>query len=485
MTHNVIDITKLVPIPKTPAPPTNQIELDRLIYTLKFGDHHPLRDEAQLNQTLLQEVQDFLIEEHATLVRESFGNRVKKKVLQKIITQYLSQNAKNNMNGYDLGQLSKQMVNEISGLGVFDVILESGDVTDVAFNGTEIWIKDNQKGKYKSDYSITSDEVEKIATKIARATGRTWNYTKPELDAELGALRINAMDKDIATYGVTLAIRKASEDLRVTEQNFVKSELGSELIRDFLKACIAANCNILITGETGTGKTELLKYLLGFTNDKDRINLLEDTREMNLKKHYPNKDIMAWRTRSTEDMTKSIGYERLLRSSLRSDPEWIVVSETRGGEALDMIKAGMTGHRIGTSLHSKSAKLAPNRLITMAQEKQNMDNETLGTMITDVFDLGIHIERDQEDGTRRIVELVEFKGFRQGTTLSNTIFEYGITGTKKMNVDGRMKFRSVKAHTFVDKISEDLSKKLLDANELTETLIPLLPEQWARDLEII
>jgi pilus assembly protein CpaF len=474
-----LDLRKYWGIPYK-KPKRNTLNLDQFLYFKRFGLEQGSNTLKKVNKELIDDIRDYLINEHDKILRESFGNPTKKKKLEEIISQYISQESPKIPKGFSLEELSREIVNEIAGLGVFDTILSqpNHDITDIGFNGTDIWIKDNKKGRYKSHLRTTSDEVEKIAKKIAYATGRTWNYSKPELDAELPNLRINAMSERVSPYGTTIAIRVFSDKLRINDEIFVE-KMGSQLMLDFLSAIIKAKANILISGETGAGKTELLKFLIGKTKDNEKIAMLEDTLETNLKKLYPNKDIINWRTQESESEEMEITFSRLNRSALRNDVDWIIITETRGKEAYDMVKAVMTGHKMMTTLHAPSAFEAPERLIMMCQEGVNLDHRVLGKMITNNFDIGIHVELDLEDMNRRVVEIVEYIDYKDSQVIANTLFSYETVGmTLIPNEDNQKIYKPVREHKSIGKISEKLAKTLLQKQALTESILPIVPEEF-------
>lgn len=457
------------------------IDLDNFLYLRKTGTDREEVNVRTVGQDLINEVTKYLVENYPKELQESFGNPQKKVKLRKLIAEYIPRYTSRITKGYTLDELTLELVNSIAGLDKFDAILaeSDGNITDIIFNGTDIIIQDNVKGLYRSEYRITAQSVEAIAKKIAYTTGKVWNYAKPELETELPNLRIHAMHPDISPYGTTLAIRVFSEELRISEENFVNT-MGTPAILEFLKAAIKAKSNIIITGDTGVGKTELLKFLAGFMSDNELINMLEDTLETNLKKLYPQKNIINWRTRQSEtDESISVSFSRLTRSSLRINPGWIIITETRGGEAYDMLKAGGTGHAILTTGHSVSFEQTPYRLIHMCQEQVNYSTEVLGDMVTSTFDLGIHLELDEETMTRRITKIGQFIGFKNEKAIVNPVFDYVNIG---MEVDtsenGVEKYIAVREYEQVGKINDELADRFLAARVLTKDLLPLLSDDW-------
>lgn len=459
--------------------PLNSVSAKQFIYMKRYGKQYS-ENSKSVSEELVNDTRSYLVEHHSETLIGSFGNREKKKQLASIISNYIATQSKHMMKGYKLEETTKELVFAIAGLGKFDKILESSpDITDISFDGKNTWIKEVKKKKRRyTEDKITSEEVEVIAKKVAFATNQTWNYATPELDAELPRLRINAMDPSIAHAGVTFSLRQSFDVLRIDDESIVTSGMATPTMLAFLIALIQAKINIVITGETGAGKTELMKYLLGKTDDLDRINLLEDTAETELKKLYPLKDIMMWRTRKNEDETKSIDFSRLSRSSLRNDVDWLVITETRGKESLFLIEAGQTGHRVITTLHSPPRK-AISRLITMCKKGQNLDDDTLERMITDVFQIGVHVEQNPDTMEREIVELVEYRRIDDRQTKVVPIITLQSLGTEKVQKDGKTFYKARQEHAYGEPISEELADKLLKYGVISEELIPILPKSWA------
>lgn len=462
-----------------------KIDLDNFLYIRRTGMQKEDLFVRNVGQDLIAEVTEYLVENYPKELQESFGNPEKKAMLRRHIAEYIPRNTNRPTKGFTLDELTRELVNSITGLDKFDAILSEsdGNITDILFNGTDIWIQDNIRGKYISEYRISADAVEAIAKKIANTTGKTWNYAKPELDTELPNLRINAMDPDISPYGTTMAIRVFSDELKVNEKSFGYSvdSFGTPEILNFLIALVKARANIFITGDTGTGKTELLKFLVGYIQDDKAINMLEDTLETNLKKLYPKKNIINWRTRSSEtDKDINVSFSRLTRSSLRVNPDWIIITETRGGEAYHMLKAASTGHAIITTGHAVSAQQATKRLVMMCQEEVDYRTEILGELVTSTFDICIHLELDESTMTRRISEIAEFIGFENDQAITVPIFEYKTIRVKKERIDGELHYLPEREFKQISKISEQLADDMLKKHVLYESLLPLLPEDWCR-----
>ena len=473
----------------------NKIDINTYFFLYRTGgDVTSTKAEAiqgkKVDDDLIEDVTFYLIENHPEELESAFGDIEKKERLRTLINTYISRKTDFNSNGFTLNEISFELVNAIAGLDKIDTILaEHTDangnctVTDIMFNGTDLWIQTSTKKPKKSHHKMTAEQIHVIAKKIANATGQLFTTAKPELDTELTNLRINAVHKAVSPYGTTLAIRVFSSELKISKESFVQT-LGNQQMLDFIIAAVKANLNIVVTGETGTGKTELIKFLVGFILDHLGIDIIEDTLETNMKSLYPEKNITNWRTRYSEtDDDMIVDISRLLRSAMRNNPNWVIVTETRGGEAYDMVKAAGTGHSIMTSFHTGSTHESGGRLINMAKEKADFSTEMLGEMIADSLALVIHLDLDDETRVRRIEGLGEYVGFDKTKVIVNNIFEYSVVGTKIVKDDmGMDKVVAIQEHTTPFKMSDKIANKLLKKGVLTPSLLPLISDEFKRNV---
>jgi pilus assembly protein CpaF len=196
-------------------------------------------------------------------------------------------------------------------------------------------------------------------------------------------------------------------------------------VSQLLKTLIESKANIIISGATGSGKTELQKTLVGFIPNHHKITLIEDTRDSHLKMLYPEKDINSWRTLKEYHREKQISEHDLIKAGLRNNPDWILVSETRGIEAYEMLESALTGHSILTTIHANSAAQIPSRLIRMICRGYKLNEFLLGKDIVSSLRFGIHMQTVYtEQGFKRFIkEIVEFIGFNENGATVNPIYQ--------------------------------------------------------------
>ena len=151
--------------------------------------------------------------------------------------------------------------------------LTDDDITDVSYsNNGQLWLKSLSKGIYKSEVQdVDNAVVEKLAFQCANMMGKTFNMAHPFLDAESAELRLNFVHDSIAKNGIALLMRKTPAKIRLKKEKILEEKYITETIHDFLLKCVEGHCNIIISGETGSGKTEFLKYLASHTKENEKL----------------------------------------------------------------------------------------------------------------------------------------------------------------------------------------------------------------------
>lgn len=282
--------------------------------------------------------------------------------------------------------------------------------TDISFNGTDLRVQHNVKGRLKPKNQPSADEVERLIKSIADNRKTEFTTQKPVLDTEIGFLRVNAMSKDISLDGATMALRISRPQLAITSLDDLAQGQG-ELIEALFNVLILGEQNLIISGRTGTGKTEFQKKLIGYTADDSKITLIEDTRDSHLKQIYPDKDVNSWKT-----IPGRFSMADGVKAALRNNPDWVIIAESRGEVAADVLDSAKTDHAIITTIHASSAMGIPSRLIPMIRQSDSyarMDDLLVGSEIAEFLKFGIQLKAERIDGrmVRYIREIVEFTGF--------------------------------------------------------------------------
>jgi pilus assembly protein CpaF len=329
-------------------------------------------------------------------------------------------------------QIFKEIADELTGFGPIQVLLDDPEITEVMVNGPKkVYIE--KAGKLlKSPIAFDDDEhVLRIIDRIILPLGRRVDADSPTVDARLpDGSRVNAVIRPVAIDGPSITIRKFKRD-KLSIQQLI--DLGSLTpnMAEFIRACVIARLNIVISGGTGSGKTTLLNVLSGFIPEEERIVTIEDAAELQLQQDH----IMRLETKVANiDGSGAVTIRDLVRNSLRMRPDRIVVGECRGGEALDMLQAMNTGHDGSlTTLHANSPRDALSRLETMVlMAGMELPLKVVRQQISSAVDLIIQQTR-LKDGARKITGITEVVGMEGDTVVLTDIFKFEQTGVGENN----------------------------------------------------
>lgn len=299
--------------------------------------------------------------------------------------------------------------------------IKDDNVTDIKWNGKTLWIDDLTKGRYlaqsmqegfdekgniiKKQMPIKLDKewVDVFTQNVANSVNENFNVTEPSLKAETDELRIQAEHFSVSGNGtICFAIRKTPAVSRLAKQDLVSNGYVSPLIGKLLPCLMRARCSGIITGDVGSGKTELEKYMAGFIPETDGIYTIEDTLEMKLDVLYPNKDIFPVK------ISEHFPSEKAISDALRLMNKWIIIAESRGRDIKQVIEGASTGCTALTTIHAENAWQIPDRIMSMVG-----DNVTVGfeNMVYDFFKFAIKIKVDKTKGniTRKIDQLCFFE----------------------------------------------------------------------------
>lgn len=305
--------------------------------------------------------------------------------------------------------------------GALKEYLDADDVTDISYdNGGQIHLKTLSKGIYRVENpSITDAFMEKLAFQCSNVMGKTFNMAHPFLDAESAELRLNFVHESIATNGIACVIRKTPAKIRLKKEKLLEEKYIEPDIHTFLEYCVMGHCNTVVCGETGSGKTELVKYLASKIKEDEKIITIEDTLELHLDKIFPHRDIVAMKTNNIAS------YSEVLVTCMRQNPKWILLSEVRSAEAVLAVRNSISsGHYILSTIHADKAASIPNRMYSLLETNQEID-QFLKT-IHRYVQLGIYVrgftDKETHKFIREIAEVTEFYVDENNEAKSNTIY---------------------------------------------------------------
>lgn len=316
--------------------------------------------------------------------------------------------------------------------GPISEFLNDDNVTDVSYsNGGQVWLKTLDKGIFQVQRpEINNELMEKLAFQCSNVMGVTFNMAHPFLDAEGAELRLNFVHESVATNGIACVIRKTPAKIRLNKTKLLDEKYVDEKLHDFLISCVQAHCNIMVSGETGSGKTELVKYLASNTAENEKIITIEDTLELHLDRIFPHRDIVAMKTNNIAS------YSDVLVTCMRQNPKWILLSEVRSGEAVTAVRNSISsGHNIISTIHSDRASSIPMRMYSLLEGSQDIDQFLKS--VHRYVQIGIHVKgymsAELKRFQREIVEVCEFYVDENNEAKANIIYHKGLDGAIAFN----------------------------------------------------
>ena len=341
-------------------------------------------------------------------------------------------------------QVYNEILDEMTGFGPIQPLLDDPDVSEVMVNGPKkVFVEKNGKLTKSGITFDDDDHVVRIIDRIILPLGRRVDADSPTVDARLpDGSRVNAVIRPVSIDGPCITIRKFKKDKLSIEQ-LIKYESINHNMAEFIRACVISRLNIVISGGTGSGKTTLLNVLSGFIPENERIVTIEDAAELQLQQDH----VLRLETKvANVDGRGSVTIRDLVRNSLRMRPDRIVVGECRGGEALDMLQAMNTGHDGSlTTLHANTPRDALSRIETMVlMAGMDLPLKVVRQQISSAVDLIIQQTR-LKDGSRKVTAITEVAGMEGDTVVLTDIFKFEQTGIGPENkIIGELKATGIR-----------------------------------------
>jgi pilus assembly protein CpaF len=323
----------------------------------------------------------------------------------------------------DRERLSKEIADDILGYGPLERLLADDSISEIMVNGPgDIWIE-RQGRLYETTVRFNDEShLRRIINKMVAQVGRRVDESSPMVDARLpDGSRVNVIIPPLSLSGPLVTIRKFSKKRLTLDDMVSMGTLSAEAVA-FLRWCVQAELNILISGGTGTGKTTLLNALSAAIPEADRIVTIEDAAELQL--HQEHVLRLEARPKNIEGEGE-ISIRDLVRNALRMRPDRIIVGEVRGAEALDMLQAMNTGHDGSMSTaHANSPRDALHRIETMVlMAGYDLPVRAIRQQASSALDLIVHLERF-EDGSRRVSQITEVQRMESDVITLQDLFEF-------------------------------------------------------------
>ena len=315
---------------------------------------------------------------------------------------------------------------DYSRLGPLAELMSDQHVTEVMVMGTrDIYVEVDGKILLTPISFTSDDELMSVIRYIVESVGRRVDNENPLCDARLAdGSRVHVAIPPVAVDGPLLNIRKFVRG-PLDMADLIRLGSCSESAFGFLKACVLARSNIIVSGGTGSGKTTLLNVLSGYLPDDERIVTIEDAAELQLRQRH----VARLETRPGGPDGKAVTIRDLVTSSLRMRPDRLVVGEVRGPEALDMLQAMNTGHDGSmTTLHANKPRDVLARIETLVlMAGYDLPVRAIRAQITSAINVIVHLER-LRDGSRKVVQISEVTGMEEDVITMQDVFRFIRTG---------------------------------------------------------
>ncbi len=322
---------------------------------------------------------------------------------------------------------------DYSQLGPLGPLMVNPRITEIMVMGTrDVYVEVDGKIILTPIRFESEDELMAVIRYIVESVGRRIDVSSPLCDARLAdGSRVHVAIPPVAVDGPLLNIRRFVRG-PLDMADLMRLGSCSESAFGFLKACVAARANIVVSGGTGSGKTTLLNVLSGYLPDDERIVTIEDAAELQLRQRH----VARLESRPAGPDGKEITIRDLVISSLRMRPDRLIVGEVRGPEALDMLQAMNTGHDGSmTSLHANRPRDVLARIETLVlMAGYDLPVRAIRTQITSAINVIVHLER-MRDGTRKVVQISEVTGMEEDVVTMQDVFRFIRTG---VDAEGRV-----------------------------------------------
>ena len=313
--------------------------------------------------------------------------------------------------------------------------IEDDQITDINFNGTDVWVEHLTKGIYKTDVQLTQEFVNQFSTRIANVVSDQLNKYHNVVEAETDELRISIIHHSVTNTGYSISIRKTPPVMRLNDEEMLKTGYWTKEILNLLKHCIDAKMNMVFCGTPGAGKTELLKYLTQYIPIYEKVMTIEDNLEIHYKDINPGANCVELKV--DEEL---FSYTKAIKTALRQNPQWVLLSEARSVEVKYLLECFSTGLHGLTTLHTDDTRKIPDRVANMMQDAyaaSRLEND-----IYSFINVGILLRKKLINGKiQRVVDQICFFDRVGDENTYSLVVEGGKLVSKDLPENVRKKFQ--------------------------------------------
>ena len=397
-------------------------------------NRYQTKNHTKMDANLLK-LKEFLVNAVSNeMQNQSNVNQQNRGAVRQLVLEEFAR-AKIDLNSETRDRVVDSALADLIGYGPLELLLPDPDISEIMVNGAhQVFVELNGELLETDVKFEDNDHLLRIIDRIVSPLGRRVDADNPTADARLpDGSRVNVIIQPVAVDGPHITIRKFLQT-KITMDDLVSMGALTTYMAKFLEACVVTRLNVLVTGNTSSGKTTVLNALSGFIPDHERIVTIEDAVELKLKQRH----VVRLETKLPNvDGSGAVSVRDLVRNALRMRPDRIVVGEVRGGEAMDMLQAMNTGHTGSlTTLHANVPRDAVSRLETMAMMAGlDMPLLAIRKQIAAAINLIVHLAR-LADGSRMMTHITELSGMEGEVVTLTDIFKYDQTG---VSPEGKIK----------------------------------------------
>ena len=295
--------------------------------------------------------------------------------------------------------------------------VQNKNITDIRWDGQSLWIDDLEKGKTKlPDVKLSDEFLNIFMARLSDFANVNFNKSNPKVEAETQNLRITAVHPSVTATGLTFTIRKTEPERRLNEQKMLDSHYCNQKILDMLEAFVKGRFSIIVTGDVGSGKTELIKFMTKFIPNELTTITVEDNFEIRCRAINPDMDCVEIK------VNDNFTYTDAIKASLRQNTKWLLMAEARSREVLNLLEAASTGCSVMTTIHSSDVRNIPDRIVQML----GADGEEKRNDVFTFFDVGIMISKDSDETgiSRNISQICLFERSFENNDKNEVIMLY-------------------------------------------------------------
>ena len=434
---------------------------------------------------ILEDVQKYCTEKHADKLTTEGNRDEARKLLREFISQYIISRSCH-IDGLTTEELCDTLYEDMAGISFLKKWIYMPSVEEVnvnAFDDIEVIMSGGRSMKIPDRFQSPQHAID-VTRRLLNTCGMVIDDTMPSVIGFLDKnIRISVDKTPIvdSEVGINASIRIVNQQT-VSRDKLIQSGSATDEMLNLLTCCIRYGVSVCIAGSTGSGKTTVMSWLLSMVPDNRRLITIEEgSREFDLIKRDENghatNSVVHLLTRPHENPSLDIDQDLLLERVLRKHPDVIGVGEMRSAkEALSVAESSRTGHTVVTTIHSNSSESTYRRMMTLAKRKYNMADEILMQIMVEAYPI-IVFTKQLEDGSRKIMQIIEGEDFRDGQLLYRPLYQYDVIDNCT-GEDG--KTTVVGKHRRLGSISDTLKRRMLDNGIPAGKLAPFLAKPAAR-----